>query len=161
DQATVMVVIHPELLSADPTSAADIQLNIVQPNGATVELGMQLDGLGPATPQQTPGQPNPAGWATLTPIPNPGNGHQPFRNQTARHQGLIQYHPDWSAQIAEFGAAASALSQGLGQVKNDPIYGADVTSLDPSTTPPSLAGALWKRHDGFTTIDESPGGGAV
>jgi len=72
---------------------------------------------------------------------------------------VIQYHPAWNAQLTP--VAQSAVSGVVAPVKDDPTLGGDVTGLDPSAPPSSLTGALWKRHDGVTTVDQSPTAGAV
>jgi hypothetical protein len=64
---------------------------------------------------------------------------------------LIQYHPDWNDPIRN--VAQGGTTSVLPQIKRDEDLGADVTSADPGVPGPS--GALWKRHDGVTTIDQS------
>ena len=154
DHAIAIVGMHPDLLSVEPTSAAHVQSNHISPNGFSLELSFVLESAGPATPQQTPGQPNATGWATLIPILD-DNG-QPFRNQNGPlNKGLIQYHPEWNAAIIP--AAAGAVRTVVGPVKDDVVLGGDVTGQDPNGQGRGLGGALWKRHDGVTTVVQ-PGG---
>jgi hypothetical protein len=55
----------------------------IQPNGATKGLAVLLQALGPATPQETSGEPNANGWATLTPIlDDTASVSQPERKET-------------------------------------------------------------------------------
>jgi hypothetical protein len=153
DHAIAIVGVHPDLLSAEPTSAAHVQSNHISPNGCALDLSFVLEGLGPATPQQTPGQPNATGWATLTPILD--DHGQPFRNQQGPlNKGLIQYHPAWNAAIVP--AAAGAVRAVVGPVKDDVVLGGDVTGRDPNAHGVGLSGALWKRHDGVTTAAPTP-----
>ena len=151
DHAIAIIGMHPDLLSAEPNSAATVQTTYIGPNGFALELSVLLQVLGPATPQQTPRQPNPGGWATLTPILQ--DSGQPFRNQRGNNRGLIQYHPDWNSAIVS--PARSAVRGVVGPVKNDTTLGGDVTGLDPSAPNGPINGALWKRHDGVTTVDQS------
>src|SRR5215471_16146481 len=154
DHAVAIIGLHPDLLSAEPVSAAHVQTNHIPSSVSAQDLSSVLEGLGPATPQQTPGQPNPMGWATLTPILDE-NG-QPFRNQhgPANH-GLIQYHPDWNAAILP--TAAAAVRAVVRPVKDDGALGGDVTGADPNAPGAELSGALWKRHDGVTTVVQTGG----
>ena len=152
DHATAIIAVHPELLSAEPNSAVDVQKNFIASNGATFALSIELQEVGPAQPQVTPNESNSGGWATLTPITD--DDEQPFINQNGNNKGLIQYHPDWNPQIATF--AGAAVIGVMNPVKNDPTLGGDVTGLDPSAPGTDLAGRIWQRHDGFTTVDQSP-----
>src|SRR5262249_28330532 len=127
---------------------ANVQTNHIPKTGFALELSGVLERLGQATPQQTPGQPNSTGWATLTPILD--SNDQPFRNQHGANHGLIQYHPDWNAAIVP--AAAGAVAAVVGPVRDDGALGGDVTGADPNTPDAGLSGALWKRHDGVTTV---------
>jgi hypothetical protein len=152
--AIAIVGMHPDLLSVEPTSAAHVQSNHISPNGFSLELSFVLESAGPATPQQTAGQPNATGWATLIPILD--DNSQPFRNQNGPlNKGLIQYHPEWNAAIVP--AAAGAVRTVVGPVKDDVVLGGDVTGQDPNGQGRGLSGALWKRHDGVTTVIQ-PGG---
>jgi len=150
DHATAIIGMHPDLFSVEGTSGGIVQNQYIQPNGATKGLAVLLQALGPATPQENQGDPNANGWATLTPILDDTN--QPFRNQNGKNKGLIQYHPDWNDPIRN--VAQGGTTSVLPSIKQDDDLGADVTSADPSVPGPS--GALWKRHDGVTTIDQTP-----
>src|SRR5437764_14829634 len=66
DWATAMVNVHPEMLSAEPNSAAIIYYNKIDPR-STFQLSQQLELAGPALPQQSATADNPSGWATLVP----------------------------------------------------------------------------------------------
>ena len=62
--------------------------------------------------------------------------------------------------MAFAGPAVARLSS---KVKDDESLGADVTGLNPKPTNPpnpALAGAMWARHDGVTSVDVSLGSGA-
>jgi len=150
DHATAIIGMHPDLFSVEGTSGAIVHNHYIQPNGATVGLAVLIQALGPATPQLNPQHPNSNGWATLTPILD--DAGQPFRNQNGKNKGLIQYHPDWNDPIRD--VAQQGTTSVLPQIKQDTTFGADVTSADSNLPGPS--GALWKRHDGVTTIDQSP-----
>lgn len=156
DHATAIIGMHPDLLSVEGVSGSHVQNNYIQPNGATKGLAVLLQAFGPATPQQTPGQPNASGWATLTPIVDDMTG-QPFRNQNGANKELIQYHPAWNQTITN--VAQQGVTAILPPIKTDTLLGGDVTGADPNVGGPF--GALWKRHDGLTTIDQSPGVGSV
>ncbi|MGH9021645.1 MAG: hypothetical protein ACRDV9_00840, partial [Acidimicrobiia bacterium] len=71
--------------------------------------------------------------------------------------GLIQYHPAWNQAITN--VAQQGVSGIMPPIKEDTTLGGDITGADPNIGGPS--GVLWKRHDGITTIDQSPGVGAV
>ena len=154
DHATAIIGMHPDLFSVEGTSASIVHNHYIQPDGATAGLAVLIQALGPATPQLNTGHANANGWATLTPILDDNN--QAFRNQNGKNKGLIQYHPDWNDPIRN--VAQQGTTSVLPQIKRDAIFGADVTAADPGVPGPS--GALWKRHDGVTTIDQSPGVGS-
>ncbi len=156
DHATAIIGVHPDLLSVDGGSGSYVHTHYIQPNGATAGLAVLLQVVGPATPQETTGQPNASGWATLTPIVDDSTG-QPYRNQMGTNKGLIQYHPAWNPTISN--VAQQGVSGIVPPIKTDTLLGGDVTGADPNVGGPS--GVLWKRHDGLTTIDQSPGVGSV
>ena len=149
DHAATLISLHPDMLSGEANSAAHVHGNYIQPNGATTALPVQIQTLGAAQPQQTPGVPNPTGWATLVPITD-DDTHQPFRNQKGNNKGLIQYTPDWHPVVdAIAGQGSVSIAPG---VKNDEKLGADITGSDGTSQP---NGALWARHDGFPTVDQT------
>lgn len=151
DHATALIGLHPEVLSAEPNSAAHIQKNLIQSNGATVALGIQIQQLGDAAPQQTPNQPNTKGWATLRPFTNE-DGTQ-LKNARGTNVGLNQYDPEWHPVIQQ---TAGAGIRGVAQkVKDDQSLGADVTGALNGEAPPPLTGTIWHRRDGVTNVDQS------
>jgi hypothetical protein len=140
-QAVALVSGHPELLSLEPNSAADIQTNIIGTQPSTKALGLILTSQG-------------AGWATNTPVIDPTTG-QPYRNS----HGQNQYVPTWSSTTSL--AAGHAVSSALDTVKDDTTLGTDITAVDPTTiidNDPAAPtnGRVWTRHDGRPTIDQSP-----
>jgi hypothetical protein len=151
DHASTLIGMHPNMLSGEPNSAAHIHTNWIQPNGATTALAVQIQALGDAQPEQSPGAPNPAGWATLVPL-IADNG-EPFKNHKGNNKGLIQYTPDWHPAIdAIAGNAATTIAP---QVNNDEILGTDITGSDGQSMTVASMGQMWARHDGFTTVDQS------
>lgn len=152
DHASTLIGLHPNMLSGEPNSAAHIQGNWIQPNGATTALAVQIQALGDAQPEQAPGAPNPTGWATLVPLTDDTTG-QPFRNQNGNNKGLIQYTPDWHPAIdAIAGNAAVTIAP---SVNNDESLGADITGSNGQNMAGASTGKMWARHDGFTTVDQS------
>jgi hypothetical protein len=156
DHARTLIGLHPDLLCAEPTGAQTIATNYLNPDFSTRSLAATLQGLGPATPQETPGQPNPSGWATLVPLTE-DDGVTPFKNT----QNLNQYFPDWHPDVDQ--KVATSVGAIHLQIKDDETLGADVTSVPPpSDAIPDLAGKVWYRRDGVTTVDASaPAAGEV
>ena len=162
DFASTLVTFHTELLSADPGSAANIQTNHVAPasNTSTVVLGQALadPSIGPATPQQTPGQDNPNGWATL--VPYTDDQGKPMVGQSGANKGLILYDTQWQPEtIAPF--VSDAISASLLGAKNDTSLGIDVTPGRANIPDSSLTGKIWCRNDGTTSIAQDPATSAV
>ncbi|MEJ7687340.1 MAG: hypothetical protein WKG52_10300 [Variovorax sp.] len=164
--AATIVGCHPDLMSLEPNSAHTVQSNHVERSIDVLLLANKLrqPQYGPALPQQTPGQPNASGWATLQPVP--GDGGAPLKNQNGLHKGRIQYQPSTHADLRTL--AASAMNGTIPGVKDDASLGADITGLKigPNDAPaaiPNLAlgGALWMRRDGLTRIDRSAGATAA
>jgi hypothetical protein len=157
--AATMVGCHPDLMSLEPNSAYTIHSNHVDRSIDVVLLSGKLNQpqYGPAMPQQTPGQPNAIGWGTLQPVP--GDGGAPLKNQKGKHAGRIQYQPSLHPDLQPL--ARSAMNSTTLGVKDDTSLGADATGLQPAgpndPPNPALAGAMWLRHDGLTSIDQSPG----
>jgi hypothetical protein len=152
DTARTLMALHPDLLCANPAGAEVIAVTYINATSATTFLARLLQTQGPAVPQQTPGQLNPEGWATLRPINQPDG--TPFKMEN----GLNQYFPDWSAGVdAQVAKTVIAL---LPKVKNDPALGADITNLHPSranllteSIRRELTGKIWYRRDGITAVD--------
>ena len=151
DHATALIALHPEVLSAEPNSAANIQKNLIATNGDTTALRIQIQQLGDAQPQQTAGHPNAAGWATLTPF-TLENG-TPITNTTGQNKGLIQYNAEWHPVVQQI--AGRAIRDVVQQVKNCACLGADVTGALNGEGAPSLAGTIWHRRDGLPTVVQS------
>jgi hypothetical protein len=157
--AGTMVGCHPDLMSLEPNSAHTVHSNHVDRSIDVVLLSGKLNQpqYGPAVPQQTPGQPNTTGWATLQPVP--GDGGAPLKNVHGKHAGRIQYQPSLHPDLRTL--AGSAMNTTIPGVKNDTSLGADVTGLKPAgpndPPNPALNGAMWLRHDGLTKVDQSPG----
>ena len=154
DHAATLVGLHPELLSAEPVSAAYLQLRHISPSPFTAALGQDIAALGAAQPQATPGQPNDGGWATMVPVA--GDDGLPMRSTMGENAGLLFYNPEWSVRVAR--GAANAMADGVRTSKNDVQLGADVTAgLNPAPgmPSPSYRGTIWQRRDGVTHLDVS------
>ena len=151
DHAAAMIGLHPDLLSVDPDSGAHVHVCHIHASAQTLGLAHRLRQAGPATPQETSGQPNAKGWATMEPLTDDDGA--PLKGTKGNNAGLIHYLPTWNGEVASHaGVGLGAVSPG---VKNDEMLGADVTGLplgDPSTK-----GTIWARHDGLTTVDHSLG----
>lgn len=157
-QAATLVGSHPDLMSLEPGAAYTVHSNHVDHSLDVFLLGNKLKQpqYGPAMPQQTPGQPNATGWATLQPVRGDNGG--PLKNRTGQHAGRIQYQPSLHADLHTL--ARSAMNTTIPAVKNDTSLGADITATVPGDAAnAALTGALWMRHDGLTKIDQSPGAG--
>ena len=152
DAARTLIALQPDMLCANPGGAEQIAVSYISANSNTTFLARILQTQGPATPQQSPNQPNAMGWATLIPLLQ--DDGTPFKMD----DGLNQYFPDWSATVdARVGSSISAL---VPQVKNDPTLGSNITNLSPSSNAvvtsrieQELTGKVWYRHDGVTAID--------
>lgn len=153
DWATALTNFYPEMLSADPNSAAHIQTNYIQHEPATFELSEVLASASPAAPQQSPASDNATGWATLVPFTD--SDGTPLVNTKGNNKGLILYDVQWNPALRPF--VSAAVKPALRNVKNDTTLGSDVTS-DPASLPD---GSLWTRRDGVTSIDVTPGPMAV
>lgn len=157
--AATLVGCHPDLMGLDPGVSHAIQSNHIEPIYEIYRLGEALSAAGAATPEQTPGQPNTSGWATLRPVP--GTGGLPLKNVHGQHAGRYQYQPD--LQPAMHTLAGSCMSGAIQPVKNDPGLGADATGLQPPDGQPlgAVSGAMWLRFDGTTSVDQSSGAAAA
>jgi hypothetical protein len=151
DWAATVVNLHPELLSADPASAAHIMENHLKPlSGVMSQLSEELSRFGPAQPQTNPNSENASGWATL--VPYTDTDGTPLKNQKGHYAGLILYDPKWQTAL-KTPFIINALKPALQSVKNDTSLGVDVT-----TNPAGVAaGNVWTRNDGVTSIDQSSG----
>ena len=157
DHAAALISFHPDLASLEPVSAAHIHTNHIHTNGETLGLAFALQQAGPAAPQVTANLPNASGWATMEPLTDESGAS--IRATHGSNAGLIQYLPAWNdsppLQIeTQVGTAIAAICPG---VKDDESLGADITGLDPGTSPKAIPGTIWARHDGVTTVDQSPG----
>jgi hypothetical protein len=156
DWAKSMVNVHPEMLSADPNSAATIYYNHIDAR-STFQLSQALEQAGNAVPQEsaTPDSSNnSSGWATLVPYTDE-DGVTPLKNTQGANKGLILYDAKWRPSISTF--VAAAMKPTSSAVKNDPTLGADVTGGSASLTAADLTGTIWYRHDGIANVDQSPG----
>ena len=156
DWAKAMVNVHPEMLSAEPNSAAHIQNNLIDAR-STFQLSQQLELAGPAVPQQsaTPDDSNNAsGWATLVPYTE-DDGVTPLKNTSGKNKGLILYDTIWQPHIKTF--VAAALKPTSSAVKNDTTLGADVSGGPTSLTADNLNGVIWYRRNGITSVNQSGG----
>lgn len=153
DWATAMVNLHPEMLSAEPNSAAFIQANYIQGKPATFQLAEILGIQGTATPQEFPSHDNPQGWATLVPYTD-DDGVTPLKNTTGNNKGLILYDAKWQpATVAPF--VAAAMKPALRSVKDDTSLGADITAGRANLSSNDLTGTLWYRNDGVASVHQS------
>lgn len=150
DWAAALVNLHPEMLSADPESAAHIQTNYIQTGSNTFELSQVLSLAGPAAPQgDVPSASGGTPWATLVPFTDTDGS--PLVNTKGNNKGLILYDAQWDPNLSQ-AFIAPAMNPALQSVKNDSTLGADVTSGGQSVT----NGCLWTRNDGGTSINVPP-----
>lgn len=151
DHALALVGLYPDLLSIEPASAAYIHATHIAPDANTQFLARMLSTLGPATVQQSPGQANAGGWATLVPLmDNSKNPPLPMKMSDGR---LNLYYPDWSAPVDSL--AGAAIGSVHAQVKNDESLGVDVTGVSPATplSAQKAQGKVWARHDGQASVE--------
>ncbi|MDQ2840306.1 MAG: hypothetical protein M3Y72_04555, partial [Acidobacteriota bacterium] len=147
--ATTLVNLHPELLSADPNSAAHIQTNhIQQQTGGMEQLDTVLSSAPPASPNS-----NSLSWGQLIPYTDT-DGVTPLKGTTGNNKGLILYDTHWNP-VLKVPYVSSVLRPALQSVKNDTTLGADVTSIHPNTKPSSLQGTIWNRSDGSTSVNQT------
>jgi hypothetical protein len=154
DHATALISLHPEVLSAEPKSAAHIQMNLVQASGGTLPFALKIGQLGAAEPQANAGHLNDNGWATLTPFTDEHG--TALKNTKGRNAGLILYNPEWHPDVARM--AGGVMRSVVQQVKDDTTLGADITSTIAAGAGPDLTGKLWLRRDGLTRIDQPANG---
>jgi len=157
-QAAAILGSSPDLFSLDSGSANHIHTNHINNGDDAQALAQYLatPQFGPATPQQGSGT-NAVGWGTLIPVIDDAT-KLPFKNTKGTHAGRNQYIPVFHPDIAQFVADATDISF---QVKDDATLGADVTGLNPESNDPpdpALAGAMWARRDGSSSVIQAPGG---
>ena len=143
DHARTLIALHPDLMSAEPVSAAYIKTQYVESDTGTQILATQIESLGPAQPESV----STGGWATLRPLTD-DNG-QPYKMSDGRNQ----YYTDFNSSVDQF--LVPEVVNVHPSVKNDPTLGADVTGVAP---PPqgqpsnNFTGKLWYRHDGIAGV---------
>ena len=140
DLAKTLVFSNPEMLCADPDSAAHIQDNIIGQQSATTSLASVLQAQGDATEQ--------GGWATLQVYIDPDT-NQPYKDS----QGNNQCFTKWSDATLRF--SGYAISPSLEQTKNDESLGVNITNLSPDVDNPEMQGKVWRRRDGMPTVNQS------
>ena len=157
--AATLVGMHPDVLSLEANSAHNIHSNYVDTSIDVVVLSDKLrrPQYQMAMPQLHANTPNPTGWGTLVPLMNTGPTGiaGPIKNQRGKNHGRIQYQPILHPDIA--GAVGPATGNLTPALKNDESLGADITNVDPKKAGNTLNGAVWFRHDGLTSVDQSPG----
>jgi hypothetical protein len=162
DHACAMVGAHAELLSLDPESAAYIHASYIGPDQTTVQLAATLQARGMATVEQSPGQQNPAGWATLRPLLGGGQSdivgrRVPYRKSDGK---LNIYTPDWHPDVDTGVARAVMAVHPL--VRDDETLGLDVTPPANGRTlsAEEVRGCIWSRRDGIGHIERKVAVGA-
>jgi len=157
DWAKAMVNSHPEMLCADPNRASHIYHSLIDAR-STFQLSQRLELAGPATPQQsspTESANNSSGWATLVPYTD-DDGVTPLKATAGNNKGLILYNAQWQPNINVF--VAGVVKPTSSAVKNDSQnLGTDITSGSAALLAADLAGRIWFRNDGITSINQSPG----
>ena len=149
DWAATLVNMHPEMLSADPNSAAHIQTNYIKSlSGEMTQLSDVLSFAGPAQPQNDPTSDNKTGWATL--VPYTDSDGTTLKNTKGQYAGLNLYDPKWQPTLND-PFISKAMKPALQSVKNDTSLGADVTN-NPVSVP---TGTIWTRNDGVTSVTQS------
>ena len=149
DWAATLVNMHPEMLSADPNTAAHIQANYIKSlSGEMTQLADVLSFAGPAQPQNDPTSDNKTGWATL--VPYTDSDGTTLKNTKGQYVGLNLYDPKWQPTL-NVPFISNAMKPALQSVKNDTSLGADVTS-NPTSVP---TGTIWTRNDGVTSVTQS------
>lgn len=151
DHASAMIGAHAELLSLDPESAAYIHASTIGPDQTTVRLAATLQARGMATVEQSPGQHNPTGWATLRPLLNDrATPPLPYRKSDGK---LNIYIPDWHPDV-DIGVARAVVAVHP-QVQDDETLGLDVTPVagGRARSAAEVRGKIWRRRDGFGHIE--------
>jgi hypothetical protein len=151
DHASALIGAHAELLSLDPESAAFIHAGYIGPHQTTVQLAATLQARGMATVQQSPGQHNPSGWATLRPLLNNNvNPPAPYRKSDG---SLNIYMPDWHPDVDIDVARAVMAVHPL--TRDDETLGLDATPVASGRTRSAqeTKGRIWQRRDGIGHIE--------
>lgn len=158
DHASALIGAHAELVSLDPDSAAFIHAGYIGPDQTTVQLAATLQKRGMATVEQSPGQPNPAGWATLRPLMNGSvSPPAPYRKSDGK---LNIYMPDWHPDVD------IAVARGVMAVhpltRDDETLGLDVTPVAGGRTRSAqeATGRIWRRRDGIGHVERNAAVGA-
>lgn len=153
DHASALIGAHAELLSLDPESAATIHAGYIAPDATTVQLAATLQARGMATVEQSPGQHNPTGWATLRPLLNDNaNPPVPYRKSDGK---LHIYIPDWHPDV-DVGVARAVVAVHP-QVQDDETLGLDITPVagGRARSAEEVRGKIWRRRDGFGHIERN------
>jgi hypothetical protein len=153
--ATALANLHPELLCADPSSAAHIQTSHIQIYPSTGRLADILGRAGTALPAQSPELDNRTGWATLMPYTDE-DGVTPLKGTTGNNKGLILYDAKWQPAL-NVPYISAAMRPSIQSAKNDTTLGADVTAGRASMSDSDLTGTIWCRNDGVASITQTPG----
>ena len=151
DHASAMIGAHADLLSLDPESAVYIHAGYIAPDSTTVQLAATLQARGMATVEQSPGQHNALGWATLRPLVNDrASPPAPYRKSDGK---LNIYIPDWHPDV-DIGVARAVLAVHP-QVQDDETLGLDVTPIagGRARSAADVTGKIWRRRDGFGHIE--------
>ncbi|MDQ2987493.1 MAG: hypothetical protein M3R60_00135, partial [Pseudomonadota bacterium] len=151
DHASEMIGAHADLLSLDPESAVYIHAGYIAPDSTTVQLAATLQARGMATVEQSPGQHNASGWATLRPLVNDrASPPAPYRKSDGK---LNIYIPDWHPDV-DIGVAHAVLAVHP-QVQDDETLGLDVTPVagGRARSAAEVTGKIWRRRDGFGHIE--------
>jgi len=152
-QAVAILTGGPDLFSLDAGTAAHIQTNHLDTDTVrTLARALGESKYGPATPEEKPGVTNAIGWGTLTPVVN--DAGVTFKNTKGTHAGRNQYIPVFHPDIVAY--AGQQVARFSSNVKDDTTIGVDVTQLDPQPGDPpnpALAGMMWARRDGSTSVD--------
>ena len=158
DHASALIGAHAELLSLDPDSAAFIHAGYIGPDQTTVQLAATLQKRGMATVEQSPGQPNPTGWATLRPLMNNKvSPPAPYRKSDGK---LNIYMPDWHPDVD------IAVARGVMAVhpltRDDETLGLDVTPVagGRARSAQETRGRIWRRRDGIGHVERNAAVGA-
>jgi hypothetical protein len=149
--ASTLVNLHPELICADPPTAAHIQTNHIKHLGAINDLSGVLQGAGPAAPAQSP-ELDDSNWGTLVPYTDT-DGVTPLKN---KYNGLILYDTQWNPKLQD-PWVGNAMRPAIQSVKDDTSLGADVTSRSAGPNNGDLLGTIWHRNDGVAAINQPAG----
>jgi hypothetical protein len=154
DHAQTLVGVHAELLCLDPDGAAYIHANYISQDPDTIILAGTLKQMGTAMVQQTPGQPNPKGWATMQPLVDTRvSPPTPYRKSDGKlNLYTLDWHPDVKSAVAHSIRAIHPL------VHDDEALGLDISDTSNGTpvSPAAVKGRIWRRHDGLANLQRKP-----